>query len=412
MGLIFFAFFAGQIWCTVCPWMAIPDWIMRIAGKIRKVSKPLQGPLRWPRKLRNLYIAIAFFLGVSWLELAYEAPYRPDLTALMAIFMVVAAGVTLVVFEKKAFCRWICPVGRVTGQYGTTGMLEIRRRDTAICSGCKTKDCLHGNANGLPCPTEEFMGAMNENTYCTMCTECLKTCPHDNIALNVRAPLADLMGPHRRRVDEAWLLLTILGITLFHGLAMIPAWTHHTIPPAREWFLARFGVDPGYLVTFTVGMTLFMGAVVGVYAVFCAAIRVASGTLTHRFRDFFVALSYTLLPLALGYHLAHNALHFLYEGTKLVRLMSDPMGWGWDLFGTANAPLSMLIPIEILWVGQVILVIAAQIAGVILVRRALYRMLGNRTQMQRAFAAAALLLMVLSFVSLWLLNQPMEMRTA
>ncbi|MEZ4458594.1 MAG: heavy metal-binding domain-containing protein [bacterium] len=411
MGLIFFAFFAGEIWCTVCPWMAIPDWLTRAAGAIRKEA-PLSLRRPWPKQLKNLYLAIFGFLAVTWLELAYEAPYRPDLTAWMAISMVVGAGVTLVVFEKNSFCRWVCPVGRVTGQYGTTGMLEIRRKDTATCHRCTNKDCLHGNERGLPCPTSEFMGAMNENTYCTMCTECIKSCPHDNVAINVRTPLADLMGPHRRRVEEAWFLLMILGITVFHGLAMIPLWTHDIVPPAREWIEKTTGFDVGYLVVFTVGMVAFLAALVGVYAIFCAGIRAASGNIAYRFRDFFVAHAYDILPLALAYHLAHNSLHFFYEGSKLVRLLSDPFGWGWNLFGTADWPLTMLVPMEILWIAQVVLVLSGQVAAVFITRRTLYRMLGNRRQAQRAFVVAAVLLMLLSFASLWLLNQPMEMRTA
>jgi hypothetical protein len=410
MGLIFFAFFAGEIWCTVCPWMAIPDWITRGLGRMRG-SMPGLG-LPWPKWMKTLYPAIFMFLFVTWLELAYEAPYRPDVTAWMAIAMVVGAGATLLIFEKKAFCRWLCPVGRVTGQYGTTGMLEIRRRDTAICHSCQTKDCLHGNEHGLPCPTSEFMGAMNENTYCTMCTECIKTCPHDNVVLNVRVPLADLMGPHRRKVEEAWLLLMILGITIFHGLAMIPLWTHDTLPPLREWLDATLGFDPGYLVVFSASMVGFLAALVGLYALFCAGIRAASGTLAYRFKDFFVAHAYDLLPLALAYHLAHNSLHFFYEGSKLVRLISDPLGWGWNLFGTADWPLTMLIPIQVLWIAQVVLVLSGQVASVFITRRTLFRMLGNRTQARRAFLIAAFLLMLVSLLSLWLLNQPMEMRTA
>jgi hypothetical protein len=330
----------------------------------------------------------------------------------MGLGMVVFAGLTLFVFERKGFCRYVCPVGRVTGAYGTTGMLEIRRKDTAICHACKTKDCFHGNENGLPCPTWEFMGAMNENMSCTMCTECLKTCPHDNIGLNVRPPLMDLMGPHRKRHDEAWLLIMILVITVFHGLAMIPLWTHDVVPPLREWVVGATGIDAGYMTTFTVAMTAFFAVCIGLYYLVCVAVKFGSGNVMYRVRDYFIAFSYVLLPVALAYHLAHNSLHFFYEGSKLVRLASDPFGWGWDLFGTAGSPLTMLVPMPVLWGAQIVLVVAGQIGAVWLARRTIHRMFGNRSQRRRALGVLVVAIALLSLAALWLLNQPMEMRTA
>src|SRR5690606_39361539 len=62
---------------------------------------------------------------------------------------------------------------------------------------------------GYPCPTSEYMGAMNDNQYCTLCTECVKSCPHDNIALNVRSSGADLLHPHRAKIDEAYMAILV-----------------------------------------------------------------------------------------------------------------------------------------------------------------------------------------------------------
>ena len=412
MGLIFFAFFAGEIWCTVCPWMAIPDWVKRLSAKLPGRDRPLGLEKKWPKAWKTLYPAIFFFLVLTWLELAYEAPYRPALTALMGLAMVAAAGATLFVYERKGFCRYVCPVGRVTGAYGTTGMLEIRRKDSQICKSCQTKDCFHGNERGLPCPTHEFMGAMNENSYCTMCTECLKTCPHDNIGINVRAPMADLMGPHRKRLDEAWLLLVIFIVTIFHGLAMIPLWTRDLVPPARDAVEAWVGRDPGYLLTNTVGMFFFLAVSVGVYLGACWVAKKASGNLLYGLKSYFIAFAYPLLPVALAYHLAHNALHFFYEGSKLVRLISDPFGWGWDLFGTARSPLTMVVPIEYLWVSQVVMVVLGNFAAIWLVNRVGYRMFGNRRQAFRGTVPMVIFVALLSIGAMWLLSQPMEMRTA
>ncbi len=411
MGLIFFAFIAGEIWCTVCPWMAVPDWLSRAGAKLSGKVRPLGLHRPWPKALKSLWPAIVMFLGVTWLELVYEAPYRPALTAMMGLGMVLFAGLTLFVFDRKGFCRYVCPVGRVTGAYGTTGMLEIRRKDTAVCHSCKTKDCFHGNENGLPCPTWEFMGAMNENMSCTMCTECLKTCPHDNIGLNIRAPLADLMGPHRKRADEAWLLLMILIITIFHGLAMIPLWTHDIVPPFRE-AAAATGWDPGYMTAFTVAMAAFVAGFVGLYYLVCIAVKFASGNVMYKVKDYFIAFSYVLLPVALTYHLAHNSLHFFYEGSKLVRLASDPFGWGWNLFGTAESPLTMLVPMPVLWGAQILLVLCGQLGSLWLARRTAHRMFGNKHQRIRALVVWVISIALLSLAALWLLNQPMEMRTA
>jgi ferredoxin len=390
----------------------VPDWLKRLSSRLPGRRRPLGLELRWPASLRNLYPAIAMFFLLSWLELAYDAPYRPALTSLMGLTMVFFAGASLLLFERKGFCRYLCPVGRVTGAYGTTGILEIRRKDSDVCRSCKTRDCFHGNEHGLPCPTFEFMGSMNENSYCTMCTECLKTCPHDNIGINLRAPIADLVGPHRKRLDEAWLLLSIFVITIFHGLAMIPHWTRGIVAPLRDHFSSLTGTDPGYLAIFSAAMCAFCALSVALYIAVCALAKLISRNQLYRTRDFFIAFAYPLLPVSLAYHLAHNALHVFYEGSKLLRLVSDPFGWGWDLFGTASRPLTMVVPIETLWASQVLLVALGNVAAVWLVHRAAYRLFGNRRQASRAILPLVIFTAALSIAAMWLLAQPMEMRTA
>ena len=50
-----------------------------------------------------------------------------------------------------------------------------------------------------------FPGGLTTNIYCGMCLECLRTCPHDNIAINLRPLGADLRprrAPARRSLQE------------------------------------------------------------------------------------------------------------------------------------------------------------------------------------------------------------------
>ncbi len=420
IGLIFAVFFFGNLWCFMCPWTAIPDWIMR--RSLRRVRPVASLARKYPRFRAWMWPAILLFAWVTWLELAFDAANRPWLTSLMGIGMILLAWGLLVVYERKAMCRYVCFVGRVSGQYAMMGMLELRRRDPDRCRTCETKDCFHGReGEGYPCPTHEFMGAMNENQYCTLCTECVKSCPHDNIGLNVRSSGADLLFPHRAKKDEAYLALLVFIVSAFHGAAMVPRWMEwETALRDALGGLEASTLDTGFFaggwggyVTFTLLMAVAIAVPALLYLLLCGGIRFASGRSDVTRRRLFVRLAYTLLPVALFYHLAHNATHVFYEWSKLYRLASDPLGWDWDLFGTARAPLSAMLSPESIWYVQVTLVVIGHVYGILVAQRELFRVYdGDRKAVRRAHVVMMVGVVAMSLLSLWLLAQPMFMRTA
>jgi len=422
IGLIFGVFFFGNLWCFMCPWTAIPDWASRLSltstKKIRSLGR------RYPRFRLWMWPAIILFAGVTWLEIIYDAANRPWLTSVIAIGMVVLSWVMLVLYERKAMCRYVCFVGRVSGQYALMGMLELRRRDSDTCKTCTTKDCYHGREGvGLPCPTHEFMGAMNENQYCTLCTECVKSCPHDNIGLRVRSSGADILYPHRARRDEAYMAILVFIVSAFHGAAMIPLWMEWE-DALRGWFIDTqtavlgrdvlgFAGSAGGTITFTLMM---LGCIVGpglAYWLLCRVMHWASRRPDVQFKNVFIRFAYTLLPIALFYHLAHNATHVFYEWSKLRRLVSDPLGWSTDYFGTARAPLSALWTPESIWYLQVTLIIIGHIYGILVAQREAFRLYrGDPKASLRVHLVMMVGMILMSMLSLWLLAQPMFMRTA
>ena len=419
IGLIFLVMFAGNLWCFMCPWTAIPDWVMRRSLTAVRTIRGLG--LRYPRFRLWMWPAIVLFAFVTWLELAYDAANRPWLTSLFAIFMVALAWLCLVLFERKAMCRYVCFVGRVSGQYSTMAMLELRRRDNEVCRACTTSDCVHGREGaGYPCPTSEYMGAMNDNQYCTLCTECVKSCPHDNIALNVRSSGADLLHPHRAKIDEAYLAILVFIVSAFHGAAMIPVWKQQETA-LRGWFVDRdllgsgelFAGSGGGVLTFSLMMLACILAPGLAYALLCAAMRLASGRGDVGIRRLFVRFAASLLPIALFYHLAHNATHVFWEWSKLRRLVSDPLGWGTDYFGTARAPLSSLWAPETIWYLQVALIVIGHVYAILVAQREAFRVYdGDRKASFRVHLVMMVGMIAMSLLSLWLLAQPMFMRTA
>lgn len=419
IGLIFLVMFAGNLWCFMCPWTAIPDWVMR--RSLTAVRKVRSFGLKYPRFRLWMWPAIVLFAFVTWLEIAYDAANRPWMTSMLAVAMIAMAWLCLLLFERKAMCRYVCFVGRVSGQYSTMGMLEFRRRDNQVCRECTTSDCFHGREGaGYPCPTSEYMGAMNDNQYCTLCTECIKSCPHDNIAINLRSSGADLLYPHRAKPDEAYLAILVFIVSAFHGAAMIPLWKSWETG-LRGWLVDHdllgtgelFAGSDGGVLTFTLMMLACILAPGLIYWLLCAAMRLAAARPGVTIRKLFVRFAYTLLPIALFYHLAHNATHIFWEWSKLRRLISDPLGWGHDIFGTARAPLSSLWEPETIWYLQLGLVVIGHVYGIIVAQREAFRIYdGDKKAAFRVHLVMMIGMIAMSMLSLWLLAQPMYMRTA
>lgn len=401
-GLIFIILFVGKFWCFVCPWNAIAEWLERLSFWWKR-SSTLSLNLKWPAKWRNIYLATGLFIGLTWLELGWGITTSARATAYLAIFMVVLTVVCAMIFERKSFCRYACLVGRISGMYSLFSPVEVRNRDHEVCRSCHTNDCLVGNDQGYACPTFQYLGTMDTNTYCILCSECVKTCPHDNVAVNVRPFGADLADHTKGQADEAYLVVVMLAMTFFHGLTMTPFW---------GVALEAIGEATGFgkLASFSLGMTgmLLLPALLYTGIVWLARFGVGKSLLS--MKQVFVTFAYPFLPVALFYHLAHNAQHFFIEGQKVISMASDPFGWGWDLFGTASLYMSPMLNISSVWGLQAVLLVLGQIAGVAILVSISRRLLPNRRQAMVTQIPVILLLLGLSLVGLWICSMPMMTR--
>ncbi len=401
----------GRMWCLVCPWEALASWLRRLAFW-RRTDEPLTLNLPWPRWLRNIYPATVLFVGLTWLELGWGVTLNPRATAYLGVLMVMLAVLPALIFERRSFCKYGCLVGRICGLYSMVAPVELRARDTEVCRSCKTLDCLRGNEKGYPCPTGLCPGTLEANTYCTLCTECVKTCPEQNIAVNLRPWGSDLHSLRKPRRDEALLAVVMLSMTSFHGLTMTPAWT-----AGVSWLRGLSGM--GYLATFTVGMALIL-VVPGLIYLAVSALGSwlhRSGSAEGRVWRLASAYAYPLIAVALMYHLAHNAGHFLVEAGALLPVLSDPLGIGMDLIGTAAYMPTALAGQGTIWSLQVALVLVGHVMALGASERSRWTLVGGGdgtattggTLTERLAPAAFTLLATAA--NLWLLAQPMEMRT-
>ncbi len=403
-GLIWVVAYLGKFWCFVCPWDAIAEWSERLQLWGRRHSGLGLG-LKWPRALRNVWPATFFFVALTWIELGFGVTLNPRVTAWLGLAILVMAFMSAFVFERKSFCRYGCLVGRISGLYALFSPIEVRAREAQVCKDCTTNSCYTGNAHGDACPTLIHPGMLRENTYCIMCMECLNTCEQENMTVNLRPWGEDLLHLRKPRSDEAYLALIMLSLTGLHGLTMTAAWGRFV--GAIETTL---GLGP--ILGFTLGMLVVMVAPVVIYAALVRISHFLAGQERLDYRAYFLRYAYALLPIALFYHLAHNSEHLLMEGQKVLALLSDPLGREWNLMGTSTWTLEPLVNLPTLWMMQILFVAVGHIFSLWVARKAAGDLFESPKAAFRSQLPMLAAMILFSVVSLWLLKQPMEMRSS
>lgn len=400
--LIFLVLGFGEAFCMVCPWEAMSSLVTSLSLKSRVKKLGFEKP--WPKWARNMYPAIGLFILLTWFELGNDVTHSPQATALMGLAMVAMAVLATIFFEKRSFCRYGCLVGRITGLYSLFSPVEVRSVSTDACVKCTTKDCYRGNETSTGCPTGLFPGSFNENSYCTMCTECVRACPHDNVTINARPFASDLMQKTRFRWDESMLAIVLLSLTSFHGLTMTPQWTQ-----LNHWLRAETGL--GQMPVFSMLMTLMLVAPVGLFWLAAKLAHGLTGENSVPPARIFKAFAYALVPVALFYHLAHNCMHFFHEGQNILPLLSDPFGWGWNLFGTVGQFYGPLLSMNTIWYLQIVCIVIGHIYGVLVADRVARRLYGKGGNALICLVPLLATMVFYSAFSVWLIAQPMEMRS-
>ncbi|MEZ4719304.1 MAG: hypothetical protein R2851_24925 [Caldilineaceae bacterium] len=118
---------------------------------------------------------------------------------------------------------YVCPLGTFNFLYSTVSPTKISARSLDVCRTCVGHDCINGNAAQQGCQLELYVPTLRSNLDCTLCLDCVKACPHDNVALAVRPPAQELFDrTWPRRLDLALLAVLATFLALVNAFAMTP----------------------------------------------------------------------------------------------------------------------------------------------------------------------------------------------
>jgi hypothetical protein len=337
----------GRVWCLACPVPMLGEWLQRRAitevrgGRTTRYNNRFFGlNLPWPKSLDNAWPRTLCFLALGTFSVALVGV--PLVSGWVLAVMVLVATVMPLVFELRAFCRYLCPINGFVGLYAMCGKLAVRSKEPPVCDRCKVRTCLKGSSEGWACPYGLCVAEIRENNDCGMCGECFKSCVYDNVTLRWRPFAADVA---MRSAAEAWLTMTMFVLAVCYSIVYLGPW-----PEVRDWVNILDKGNWDLFAVFAAG--LWFAALVGLPAVMGAAAWLGkrlSGSekpLGGLLRDSTAAL----VPLGLMVWVAFVVQMLFVNKTFVLQSLSDPFGYGWNLLGMANTPWRQIWPSSIPWI--------------------------------------------------------------
>lgn len=301
--------FLGRFWCAICPFATLSDFVQKLVG----VNRPVPNFL----KKYGIWIIDATFIAITWADHVFgivSSPWGSGILLLLITFAVIVSGAF---FQRRTFCRYLCFLGGLSGNYARTGMLSLRANQD-ICENCSSKAaCFNGTDKAPACPLFSFPRTMDSSANCTLCGNCVKNCPNDAITLTLRPPTKELWFINKPKIEESFLAMAIMGIVLIQNITMLKIWEELLTGIKKFTGINNTAINFTFL--FALGVSLPVGLLT-------LAARFASRANSETTVQNFARFGYALIPLDIAGHVAHNLFHLLAEGKSVFYSVASIFG--------------------------------------------------------------------------------------
>jgi hypothetical protein len=344
LGLVPIVVLLGNVWRVLSPWRAAADAVAWLAARLR-IARP--APFTYPAGLGRVPAGIGL-MAFAALELAWPDSANPR-------HLAIAIGV------YSAF-TWL-------------GMLLFGRRAWLE------------NGEGF-------------HVYFELLSRIGAFGVRDGRVI-VRMPLSALS----RRDDvpgTVFFVAVMLGSVAFDGFSRTPWWQDRVLAIETRWALESPTIsDTAVFLLNLLGLIAAVALVALVYLVAVEAARVV-GSVPYTLAPEFVG---SLVPIALAYAVAHYFSSLIVQGQVIFRLASDPFGYGWDLFGTADQQprLDILSP-NTTWYVQVAALVIGHVAGLAIAHDRAVALFGEARRALRTQYAMLVLMVAYTVGGLYLLS--------
>ena len=344
VGLAYFSALVGDLWKIANPLETCFAAAERLHARLRGRKLALDLP---PTRAMEAWPAVALYLAFLWLEVAWDGSDTPRSVAMAIAAYSAVTWTGMWLFGREAWLERGEVFAIVFGVLARFSPTHLALRDRRVAE-------------------------WHLRPYA--------------VGLLAREPL-DASG--------IALVITILAAVSFDGFLETPAWAGlvEGLEDADWPRIAGLLCAP-----------LIFSAV---YLVFCRLIARsgnADARAAPRIAGLFVL---TLVPIAIAYQVAHYLSFLVQAGQYVIPLASDPFGWGWNLFGTANYFARIgIVDARLVWIVSVIAIVAGHVAALYLAHVLSMREFAGRRAAIRSQGPMLVLMVGYTMLSLWIIAQP------
>ena len=345
LGLPLLSVLFGDVWRALSPWRALADAFVWLWERGGREARPLAA---YPERFGRYPGAVALFAFVA-LELCYSDPSNPralafaiGLYSYIALFGMVAFGRETWVERGEGFAILFAYFARIAPLAVTAGRVRLR------------------------------------------------------------VPLSGLAGAEPVPGSIVFIAIA-LGSVGFDGYSRTITWQDLVARIEAPYVLDRPGTgDLLVSATNLAGLVAAVALILLAYLGACAMAR----SMVRAPRSLVPDFALSLVPIALVYAVAHYFSLFVLQGQYLAPLGSDPLGRGWDLFGTADVrpDITILTP-NTIWYVQAASLVIGHVAGLAVAHDRAVAIFRDRADALRSQYAMLALMVVYTVGGLWLLSR-------
>lgn len=422
----------GNLFCMGCPFTIPRTLAKRLSRRGR----------RFPKILRNKWLAILMLFLTFFFYEYLDFWESPLMTAWIIVAYFIASFALEAFFSESAFCKYVCPLGTFNFIYSMTSPTQIGAKNPDICRTCVGRECVngsyspetviridqiptasgemvektveHGPKGTLGCGTELFVPQIKSNLDCVMCLDCVRACPHDNVALFARVPGRELLQPNSlpKQWDISFLLISITFIGLLNAFGMVDPVVTVMRDISSRLGLTSSGMPDRTVEFITLGMIFVScGLILPFFLSYDAAWLTRTLTNSrskYSQRDIVAAFAPAFVPIGLGVWIAHYGYHFLIGALTIVPVFQNFLiGHGISVLGDPSWTLGGLNSGTV-GIMQIVALMGGFFWSMMIAQRTALRMF--RRDGMLALIPWALILLGIAAFGIWIFGLPMDMR--